>query len=112
MIEKQRKSGKILEKTKVFTIKNELGLHLRPAGFFVKTANKYSADITVEKGGTEVDGKSIISITTLNVVKNSTIRVRARGKDADKALKALEKLIASNFKETINHGSKKKGCSS
>lgn len=111
MIEKQRKSGKILEKTKAFTIKNELGLHLRPAGLFVKTANKYSADITVEKGGAKVDGKSIISITTLNVVKNSTIRIRARGKDADKALKALGKLIAGNFKETIKHGSKKKGCS-
>jgi phosphocarrier protein HPr len=112
MIEKQSKSGKTLEKTKAFTIKNELGLHLRPAGLFVKTANKYSADITVEKGGAEVDGKSIISITTLNVVKNSTIRVSARGKDADKALKALEKLIAGNFKEAITHGSKKKGCAS
>ena len=112
MIEKQRKSGKTLEKTKTFTIKNELGLHLRPAGLFVKIANKYSADITVEKGGAGVDGKSIISITTLNVVKNSTIRVRARGKDADNALKALGKLIAGNFKETIKHGSKKKGCAS
>jgi phosphocarrier protein HPr len=112
MIEKQKKPEKTLEKTKAFTIKNELGLHLRPAGLFVKTAHKYSADITVEKGGTEVDGKSIISITTLNVVKNSTIRVRARGKDADKALKALEKLIAGNFKEKIRHGSKKKGCAS
>ena len=112
MVEEQKKSGKTLERIKVFTIENELGLHLRPAGLFAKTANKFSADITVEKGGAEADGKSIISITTLNVVKNSTIRVKARGKDADKALKALERLIASNFNEKIKHGYKKKRCSS
>ena len=88
-----------IEKTKRFIIKNELGLHLRPAGLFVKTANHYSSDIFVEKDGMEIDGKSIIAITTLNVVKNSTIKIRARGKDADKALKALERLIASNFRE-------------
>ena len=60
MIEKQIKSGETLEKTKTFTIKNELGLHLRPAGLFVKTATKYSADITVEKGGAKVDGKNMV----------------------------------------------------
>ena len=88
------------EKTKDFIIKNELGLHLRPAGLLVKTANKYEADITVEKDGVQVDGKSIIGITTLNVTKNSKITIKACGNDADQALEELERLITDNFKET------------
>jgi len=109
MVEGQGKLRKSLEKTKEFIITNELGLHLRPAGIFVKTANKYRADITIEKDGLEADGKSIIAITTLNVVKNSKIKIKARGKDADQALKELGRVITSNFKESLNHGSKKKG---
>lgn len=110
MIEGQGNSRKTLEKIRKCIIKNELGLHLRPAGLFVKTANKYSADITLEKDGSEADGKSIIAITTLNIVKNSIVKIKARGKDADQALEELEQLIASNFKESPTHGTKKKGC--
>lgn len=87
------------EKTKEFIIRNELGLHLRPAGLLVKTANKYKSDITVEKDGVQVDGKSIIAITTLNATKNSTITIKACGQDADQALEELERLITGNFEE-------------
>jgi phosphocarrier protein len=87
------------EKTKEFIIRNDLGLHLRPAGLLVKTANKYKSDITVEKDGVQVDGKSIIAITTLNATKNSTITIKACGQDADQALEELERLIAGNFEE-------------
>jgi len=100
MVKGQKISGKNLNKTEVFIIKNKLGLHLRPAGLFVKTAKNYHADITVEKDGLQADGKSIIGITTLHVVKNSKITVKACGKDADRAIKALGRLIASNFEET------------
>ena len=108
MVEGQGKSIKTLRKIKEFTIKNELGLHLRPAGLFVKTAKNYHATITVEKDGIQADGKSIIGITTLHVVKNSKITVEVCGKDADQAIKALERLIASNFEETKSHESKGK----
>lgn len=86
-------------KTKVFIIRNKLGLHLRPAGLLVKTANKYKSDITVEKDGIQVDGKSIIAVTTLNATKNSTITIKACGQDADQALEELERLITGNFEE-------------
>ncbi len=86
-------------KSKDFIIRNELGLHLRPAGLLVKTANKYKSDITVEKDGVQVDGKSIIAITTLNAAKNSKITIKACGQDADQALEELERLIACNFEE-------------
>jgi len=87
------------KKTREFIIRNKLGLHLRPAGLLVKTANKYKSDITVEKDGVQVDGKSILAITTLNATKNSTITIKACGRDADQALEELERLIAGNFEE-------------
>ena len=60
-----------MEKTKELIITHEFGLHLRPAGLLVKTAKKYSSDITIEKDGMVVDGKSIIGITTLHAERNA-----------------------------------------
>ena len=88
-----------MEKTKELIITHEFGLHLRPAGLLVKTANKYSSSITIEKDGVVADGKSIIGITTLHAEKNSTILIKASGGDADQAIEALERLITSNFEE-------------
>lgn len=87
-----------------FTIANELGLHLRPAGLLVKTANQYKSAITVEKDGVEADGKSIIQITTLNASQHSTITVKACGPDARRAIEALGDLIINNFEEPHRDG--------
>ena len=88
-----------MEKTRELTIFHEFGLHLRPAGLLVKTANKYSSHITIEKDGVVVDGKSIIGIATLHAEKNSTILIKACGEDADQAIEALTRLITNNFEE-------------
>jgi phosphotransferase system HPr (HPr) family protein len=87
-------------------ITNELGLHLRPAGLLVKTANRYESAITIEKDGLVADGKSIIQITTLNAAHNSTITIKASGPDARQALDALGALISSNFEEPQNNGNR------
>ena len=97
MVEGQEKLKKTLAKTKTFVITNELGLHLRPAGLLVKAANKYDAAIVIEKGGREVDGKSIIEITALNATKGTSITIKACGHDADQAIEDLGRLITSNF---------------
>lgn len=89
----------VQEKTKEFIIRNKLGLHLRPAGLLVKTANKYISDITVEKDGVQVDGKSIIAVTTLNASKDSVVTIKACGPDAEQALQELERLIVGNFED-------------
>ena len=89
-----------------FIIANELGLHLRPAGLLVKTANQYRSAITIEKGGVEADGKSIIQIATLNAARNSTITIKASGPDARKAVEALGALIISNFEEPHVNGNR------
>lgn len=84
---------------KEFTILNKLGIHARPAAQFVKTANRFQADIFVEKDGEEVDGKSIMGLMMLAAGHGSVITVTTEGEDADAAIDAIEALIASKFEE-------------
>jgi phosphocarrier protein HPr len=78
---------------------NQLGLHARPAALFVKTASRFESDITVEKDGNKVSGKSIMGLMTLEVGVGSSMRVTADGVDAEQALKELRHLVESKFFE-------------
>ena len=84
---------------KDFTILNKLGIHARPAAQFVKTANRFQADIFVEKDGEEIDGKSIMGLMMLAAGHGSIISVSTEGLDADAALAAIEDLINRKFEE-------------
>ena len=84
---------------KDYTILNKLGIHARPAAQFVKTANRFQADIFVEKDGEEVDGKSIMGLMMLAAGHGSMISVTASGMDADAALVAIGDLISRKFEE-------------
>lgn len=81
------------------TITNEYGIHARPAAQIVKTANQFTADITIEKDGEEVDGKSIMGLMMLAAGHGSTLTITTEGEQADEALAAVIKLIESNFDE-------------
>jgi phosphocarrier protein HPr len=80
-------------------IKNRLGLHARAAVKFVNTANRFSADVKIEKDGSEIDGKSILGILTLAATQGTEIVVRVDGADEESALKALVTLINTKFDE-------------
>ncbi len=82
-----------------FTIRNRLGLHARAAALLVKAANKFSAEVTIEKDGVEVNGKSIMGILMLAASRGSKITVKAKGEDAPEALQALGRLIEHKFGE-------------
>jgi phosphotransferase system HPr (HPr) family protein len=84
---------------KEFTIINKLGIHARPAAQFVKLANRFEADIFVEKDGEEVDGKSIMGLMMLAAGHGSVILVSADGPDAESAMDAIGDLIARKFEE-------------
>lgn len=81
------------------TIQNKLGIHARPAAQFVKTASKFACEISVEKDGEEVDGKSIMGLMMLAAGNGSVIIVAAEGEDEDAALDALTDLIERKFEE-------------
>jgi len=83
----------------MFTIKNRLGLHARAAALLVKTANHFVSEVTIEKDGLEVNGKSIMGILMLAASKGSKITLKVEGKDALQAIQTLGKLIESRFGE-------------
>ncbi len=80
-------------------IQNRYGLHARPAALFVKTSNRYKAEVWVEKDGEEVNGKSIMGLMMLAAGHGSKLTVSASGSDAEKFLKEIEELVASRFHE-------------
>jgi len=80
-------------------IVNKLGLHARAAAKLVTLAAKFKSDIRVSKDGREVSGKSIMGVMMLAAAKGSRITFRAEGPDAEKALDAIETLIARKFDE-------------
>jgi phosphocarrier protein HPr len=85
--------------TKDFQVSNKLGIHARPAAMFVKTANRFSCDIFVEKDGEKVNGKSIMGLMMLAAGPGSKVTVYAQGHDASQALAELETLINRKFDE-------------
>lgn len=89
----------VVEKTVV--IKNKQGLHARPAALFVQIANKFDSDITVSKGKTKVNGKSIMGIMMLEAGKGSKVTIITRGEDAEQAMVELESLLLSDIEDAI-----------
>src|SRR5215475_8222920 len=85
--------------TKDLTVLNKLGIHARPAAMFVKTANRFTCEIFVEKDGEKVNGKSIMGLMMLAAGPGSTLTVHAHGHDASQALTELESLFKAKFEE-------------
>jgi phosphocarrier protein len=84
---------------KKLEIKNKLGLHARAAALLVQTVNKFNAQVTFSKDGQTADGRSIMGVLTLAATQGSKIQVEATGEDAERAVRAIEKLIDKKFNE-------------
>jgi phosphocarrier protein len=84
---------------KKFEIINRLGLHARASALLVQTVNKYSAQVKLSKDGQTADGRSIMDVLTLAATQGSKIQVEAVGEDAERVVKAIEKLIEARFNE-------------
>ena len=78
---------------KLFVVKNETGLHARPASLFVQKAAKYKSTIKVKKDGKEANAKSIISVLSLGASFGSEITIIADGPDAEDAVAGLVELL-------------------
>ena len=82
---------------KEVTVENQVGLHARPATFFIQKANEYS--IWVEKEERRVNAKSLLGVLSLGIVGGTTIRIIADGTDEQAAVDGLVKLVDSGFSE-------------
>ena len=85
--------------SKEVVISNQVGLHARPATFFIQKANEYKASIWVEKDDRRVNAKSLLGVLSLSIVKGTSITIIADGSDDAEAVAALSELIASDFAE-------------
>ena len=81
------------------TIKNSVGLHARPATFFIQKANSYRSSIWVEREDRRVNAKSLLGVLSLGIVKGTAITIIADGADEEAAIATLSELIDSDFSE-------------
>ncbi len=85
--------------TKEVVINNQVGLHARPATFFIQKANEFKSSIWVEKEERRVNAKSLLGVLSLGIVKGTTVTIIADGADEDAAIETLSELIDSDFSE-------------
>ena len=85
--------------SKELTVVNKLGIHARPASMFVRTANRFTSEVFVEKDGEIINGKSIMGLMMLAAGPGSRLTVRAEGNDAAAAVAAIEELLQRKFEE-------------
>lgn len=78
---------------------NPSGLHARPAKVFAKAAAASDSEVTVAKDGREVNGKSVLSVLTLDCHRGDEILIRTEGPDAEQTLSELAALVASGLGE-------------
>ncbi len=84
---------------KEVTVENQVGLHARPATFFIQKANEYTSAIWVAKEERRVNAKSLLGVLSLGIVGGTTIRIIADGTDEQAAVDGLVKLVNSGFSE-------------
>ena len=85
--------------TQEITVQNEVGLHARPATYFIQKANEFMSGIWVEKEERRVNAKSLLGVLSLGIVKGTNIALIADGSDEKEAVDALVSLIQNNFGE-------------
>lgn len=78
-------------------VQNQVGLHARPATFFIQKANEFKSSIWIEKEERRVNAKSLLGILSLGIVGGTSIRIIADGADEQDAVSSLVDLVESGF---------------
>ncbi len=81
------------------TVQNSVGLHARPATFFVQKANSYKSSIWVERDDCRVNAKSLLGVLSLGIVKGMTVTLIADGADEALAVEGLANLVNNEIAE-------------
>ncbi len=81
------------------TVQNQVGLHARPATFFIQRANEFKSSVWVEKEERRVNAKSLLGVLSLGIMGGTDIRIVADGSDEQEAVESLVALVESGFAE-------------
>ncbi len=82
---------------KEVVVQNKIGLHARPATFFIQKANEFKASIWVEKEERRANAKSLLGVLSLGIIGGTSIKIIADGPDEEDAVKSLVNLVQSGF---------------
>lgn len=82
---------------KEVVVQNKIGLHARPATFFIQKANEFKASIWVEKEERRANAKSLLGVLSLGIIGGTSIKIIADGSDEEEAVKSLVNLVQSGF---------------
>ena len=85
--------------TKQVVLNNQVGLHARPATFFIQKANEFKSTIWVEVDDRRVNAKSLLGVLSLGIVKGTEISIISDGPEEMEAVDGLVELVESNFSE-------------
>ncbi|MBE7034942.1 MAG: HPr family phosphocarrier protein [Ruminococcaceae bacterium] len=85
--------------SKEVVVQNQVGLHARPATFFIQKCNEFKSSVWVEKNDRRVNAKSLLGVLSLGISKGSKITVITDGVDEEEALEALAGLIGTGMEE-------------
>ncbi len=85
--------------SKEVVVQNQVGLHARPATFFIQKANEFKSSIWIEKDERRVNAKSLLGVLSLGIVGGVNIRIIADGADEQDAVDSLVKMVESGFTE-------------
>lgn len=85
--------------SKEVVIKNQVGLHARPATYFIQKANEFKDEIKVSKDEREVNAKSLLGVLSLGITRGSAIKLTANGETEKEAVDALVELVETGFED-------------
>ena len=85
--------------SKKVEVQNQVGLHARPATFFIQKANEFKSSVWVEKDERKVNAKSLLGVLSLGIIGGTDIRIIADGPDEQEVVDSLVKLVESAFAE-------------
>lgn len=80
-----------------FTVKDQLGIHARPAGMLAKECKKYTSTIKIKKGEKEATASQLLMLMGLGVKQNDEVLVTVEGADEEAACQAMEQFFNENF---------------
>ncbi len=84
-------------KTFTYTVKDELGIHARPAGMLVKEVKNFQSKVMLEKEGKTVDASRLMAVMSMGVKQGQTVTITVEGEDEDAAYEAVKAFFESNL---------------
>jgi phosphocarrier protein len=85
--------------SKEIVVQNQVGLHARPATFFIQKANEFTSSIWISREERKVNAKSLLGVLSLGVTRGMSVTLIAEGADEEAAIDELANLVATNFAE-------------